>query len=739
MIFVWFGYLDVPIVSTTDKFVGIEGTAFTATCTADANPPAHVEWLDESGTVVSDHELKFDAVHRNDGGEYKCEATNMFWDWSTGAGSETRYLDVQYDPDVQDSEQFCLEGNDVTLHCDVDANPEPHSFSWTRDSETVSDQQNHTISSCQREDSGSYICTAINHFYDDTEGKGDGTTVLDVQYHPVVADGLEYCIEGNSVELVCVVEEANPYPHSFTWTRDGQFVYSGERLVIQSCDRSDLGSYKCTATSEFYNGSEGQGEGTTELIVHYPPSVHTQPFEYARESDDVELECSVQDANPPKVVLDWILTDGTRVENSTTLHLPNVGRDSGGVYTCEGTNVFYDGSEGTGRNTTDLDVQYGPEVADGQEHCIEGNVVELTCDVVANPPPHSITWTKDGDVISENPTYTIDSCDRVQAGDYDCTAVNEFYDGEEGTGHGRTELLVEYTGQVTITQSTDLVLEGEELEIRCDVTDGIPDPHELSLTFGEEVLVTTNSRQLIHHIAVVSRSERGTYRCDAITRFHDSSTETITDSLEIVVQFPASILTKEEEILAETGENVTLVCEADAYPVAAISWSDNDDQPITGDEPNRPPIILSKDVKVLEVEINDNVTLVCEADAYPVATLSWHDKNDDPITGDEPNREITTPEPKESISTSTLRIFEMQDPDFGEYTCEAENDLGDDSHTGEVIRKDPAESLLWGLLLIILLIVVLLIVFFVLLYLVLRNNRKSSKIESPDETDSRVG
>ncbi|XP_070551600.1 opioid-binding protein/cell adhesion molecule-like [Ptychodera flava] len=121
-------------------------------------------------------------VSRTDDGEYVCTATAEFHDGTTGSGQGTTQLFIQYSPDVEGGEVSCKEGDAITLHCEVDANPEPHTYTWTKDGQRLSDQQNHTIQATHRDQAGDYNCTAINQFHDGSEGKGHAVIKLEVQY-----------------------------------------------------------------------------------------------------------------------------------------------------------------------------------------------------------------------------------------------------------------------------------------------------------------------------------------------------------------------------------------------------------------------------------------------------------------------------------------------------------------------------------------------------------------------------
>ena len=53
----------------------------------------------------------------------------------------------------------------------------------------------------------------------------------------------------------------------------------------------------------------------------------------------------------------------------------------------------------------------------------EGDNVTLSCNVIGFPAP-SITWTKDGSVLTSFGGLTITSVNRTDSGEYRCVAIN---------------------------------------------------------------------------------------------------------------------------------------------------------------------------------------------------------------------------------------------------------------------------------------------------------------------------
>ncbi|TRY72296.1 hypothetical protein TCAL_11263 [Tigriopus californicus] len=109
-------------------------------CDVKANPPIQgIEWQHNGktlehnvarGVILSNQSLVIQRISRDDAGEYVCKAENAH-----GAGkSNPVLLGIKYRPVCQhggESPQFgVVQGGNVTLQCDVLANPPVHQFRW---------------------------------------------------------------------------------------------------------------------------------------------------------------------------------------------------------------------------------------------------------------------------------------------------------------------------------------------------------------------------------------------------------------------------------------------------------------------------------------------------------------------------------------------------------------------------------------------------------------------------------
>ncbi|XP_070550539.1 kin of IRRE-like protein 2 [Ptychodera flava] len=110
----------------------IEGDVYNRSCSVDANPNATVQWIHRGWDVGNSEILHLQNVQRDQNGTYTCQANNTFWDGSSGNGSATFDLDVQYHPELEteisasanDAGQV-IAGKDIIVECKVtDSNPD---------------------------------------------------------------------------------------------------------------------------------------------------------------------------------------------------------------------------------------------------------------------------------------------------------------------------------------------------------------------------------------------------------------------------------------------------------------------------------------------------------------------------------------------------------------------------------------------------------------------------------------
>ncbi|XP_055954850.1 B-cell receptor CD22-like [Patella vulgata] len=164
-------------------------------------------------------------------------------------------------------------------------------------------------------------------------------------------------IQGNQLTLTCTVDDSNPQPTSFTWSKDGGSITGQGSSVfsLTSVQRSQAGQYTCTA-----NNGVGTGTSTSvEVDVLYPPTVSTPPIYKILESTGLTITCSGNPGNPTVTSYRWTGSGGY-ISTGATLSIPDIKRSKTGVYRCTATNIMIPTSNiqqtGTGTSQTTIDV-----------------------------------------------------------------------------------------------------------------------------------------------------------------------------------------------------------------------------------------------------------------------------------------------------------------------------------------------------------------------------------------------
>ncbi|XP_075871768.1 cell adhesion molecule CEACAM5-like [Nelusetta ayraudi] len=138
-----------------------------------------------------------------------------------------------------------LEGDQLTVMCRSDANP-PANYSWFNRSQSLHHYQAELIiKSVQSSDSREYSCRAENQL-----GGFSSHILIDVQYGPksssVSVTG--ETVEGRPVTLSCS-SDANPEAN-YTWFKDGNKVFEGQKYQFPNIRTKDSGSYHCKSENQ---------------------------------------------------------------------------------------------------------------------------------------------------------------------------------------------------------------------------------------------------------------------------------------------------------------------------------------------------------------------------------------------------------------------------------------------------------------------------------------------------------
>ncbi|XP_076314938.1 neural cell adhesion molecule 2-like [Tachypleus tridentatus] len=275
-----------PLVVKIDRYNQSfsEGSPAQVNCwTAGSRPPATIEWfkgnrqLKSAFSNVSNHEnvtisqLTFVPSVNDDKKTLSCSAVNPLILDSTL--TDTQSLDVRYKPQLsvvmmkRPHSHTAKEGEDVTLNCNIIANPSVININWAFEGQNLCSNlsarvlvinQTLLLTNVDRFHSGMYKCTATN-----TRGRGESAPFdLHIQYTPRCKYKQRTNVFGTKnhrpVDVTCEVE-ANPQEVTFRWvfnnSRETFDVITFKNVNIKSVatytprTKFDYGTLLCWATN----------------------------------------------------------------------------------------------------------------------------------------------------------------------------------------------------------------------------------------------------------------------------------------------------------------------------------------------------------------------------------------------------------------------------------------------------------------------------------------------------------
>ncbi|XP_076592936.1 basal cell adhesion molecule isoform X2 [Chaetodon auriga] len=214
------------------------------------------------------------------------------------------------------------EGDNVTMMCETDGNPQPE-FDFTKDDEPTKGQGGLlTLKSVKRTDSGMYKCTAID--FDNIEADLSGTIDLTVHYiDPVTVTPVEpqVVMLGDKVEWQCKTKASAP--HTVHWKKGSEVLSQDGTLSIQEVSYDKAGEFMCVAAVPSVPGLTA--ETSVSLTVKGKPMIESPTAgEVGKEGDMVTLKCSAYGLPAPQFT--WkpsgkesVAMEGNKVVSTLTL------------------------------------------------------------------------------------------------------------------------------------------------------------------------------------------------------------------------------------------------------------------------------------------------------------------------------------------------------------------------------------------------------------------------------------
>ena len=185
--------------------------------------------------------------------------------------------------------------------------------------------------------------------------------------------------------------------------------------------------------------------------------------------DTAQLQCGV-DSKPTVNTVKW-LRNGRFIDTHFKHTIPRVTLQDAGSYVCSADN----GLGQVGKAELQLDVLHAPIVSLPESREVkEGTDTTVECDIVANPRPATIQWTKEGDekFHQNGPTLRLNNVNARHNGKYTCSATNQL----QPTGKAKTlrtsnatiEINVRHPpGKAFISPDKPTAVDGKSATLTC--------------------------------------------------------------------------------------------------------------------------------------------------------------------------------------------------------------------------------------------------------------------------------
>lgn len=297
-----------------------------------------------------------------------------------------------------------IEGEDVSLTCDVDAKPPVQNVRWMRGGDFIQTTRTLSLRDVSLDDAGRYICQADNNL----GHPGEAEVTVDVLYPPSVSvPPYKDVSAGENVRVTCNVT-SNPQPDRVYWTRvgDSQFHEARQDLQLRNASSIDHGEYVCHAITVLSpSGADKivlQGNATVFIRVRHAPGKNSyilpsQPV--AVEGKSTVLTCGADPPGYPETRYRWWRED-TIMEIGENFTIPITSRQHEGAYHCQPFNSMGNGSVVSAR----LRVFQAPRITEGLKPTAvyrrERTDLRLSCRAQGKPKPIA-KWFKDDVELKE--------------------------------------------------------------------------------------------------------------------------------------------------------------------------------------------------------------------------------------------------------------------------------------------------------------------------------------------------
>ncbi|XP_060519736.1 lachesin-like isoform X2 [Cylas formicarius] len=300
---------------------------------------------------------------------------------------------------------------------------------------------------------------------------------------------------------------------------------------------------------------------------------------------------------------------------------------------------------------------------------------------------------------------------------------DDYYDGDEDVEEEAPEEDNNVDLRITSQPQTIVKKLGDNVRLPCLVSPEKADPirvwrKDTEVLYQGSVPVSGSRNMKIDngflHIQLRDVGDFGEYNCTLILNEHDNPF-VVHKVLQQEEPRIISLTVDNEQSVLDIGDTLTLNCNATGAPRPRISWHKNNERLGTEGETfiiqsvkvkhagsyrcladnkigkpahdhidifiNHKPIV-NVEKYIVNSDHKSNVELVCHVSAYPPPAVLWQ-KNGMNLEQNEPKIKFAN---ERNNQRNILLISDLQEEDFGDYTCLAQNNFGRSTQNVTVVK-----------------------------------------------------
>ncbi|CAI5688933.1 unnamed protein product [Oreochromis niloticus] len=215
------------------------------------------------------------------------------------------------------------------------------------------------------------------------------------------------------------------------------------------------------------------------------------------------------------------------------------------------------------------------------------------------------------------------------------------------------------------------LVKGEDLNLEC-IAEGFPTPQvewkKMGHKFPSKVRFENHGKLVI--VPRAEQEDSGNYMCKAKNPLGE-----VQHTFTVTVEEPPEWVFEPESQLSMISSDVHIKCSASGIPQPTTTWRVNG-----GPLQDLQPMILTSEGEEYSVVERKGVTMHCKVFSSPPSTITWS-KDDSPESVHGPRFTVH--------ENGSLKIYNVERGDTGQYTCLAKNTEGSSAINAMLYVKDP--------------------------------------------------